>query len=103
MRQKHKIIAKCLDAKGRVLSIATNSYKKTHPIQAHFARLAGQPERIYLHAEIHAILKAGDKKIHTIEVTRINSQGNSALAKPCPVCMAAIKAYGIKYVKWSVG
>ncbi|NJO92161.1 MAG: hypothetical protein HC831_26735 [Chloroflexia bacterium] len=102
MRQKHKIVAKCLDSKGRVISVATNSYKKTHPIQAHFAKMVGHPERIYLHAEIRAILRAGDKQIHTIEVSRINSQGNLALAKPCPVCMAAIKAYGIKFVKWSI-
>lgn len=101
MKQRFKIIARCFDKRGRVLSEATNNYTKSHPIQAHFARIAGQPERIYLHAEIAAILRAGDKPIHRIEVLRFDSLGNPVLAKPCPVCMEAIKAYGISDVIWS--
>lgn len=101
-KSKPVIRAKCYDKRGRLLSEAVNSYSKTHPIQAHFAKLVGHNERIYLHAEIYAILKAGDKQIYHIEIERKDRQGNYALAKPCPVCMAAIKAYGIQKISWSL-
>jgi len=62
----------------------------------------GQPLKIYLHAEIAAILKAGDKPIHRIEVLRTGKKGQHLNAKPCPICMAAIKAFGIKEVSFTL-
>lgn len=98
---RFKIQATCYDAKGRVLSKGRNQYNKTHPLQAHFAKLAGEPYKIYLHAEIAAILKAGGKKIHTIKVERYTSDGCAANAQPCPICQLAIKAFGIKRIEYT--
>lgn len=85
-----------------MLSEATNRYDKTHPIQKYFAERVGHPTRVYLHAEIHAIIRAGDKPIHRIEVERHGKKGQQLLAKPCPICMEAIRAYGIKEVSWTI-
>ena len=45
------------DRKGNVLSIGQNSYIKSHPLQAEHAKLTGNEDKIFLHAEIHAIVK----------------------------------------------
>ena len=104
MKNRPVLEARCYDKKGNLLSSATNSYKKTHPIQAYFAQRVGHPAKIYLHAEIAAIIKSGDKPIHKLIVTRWNPKTHKALnAKPCPVCQEAIKAYGIKHTIWSTG
>jgi tRNA(Arg) A34 adenosine deaminase TadA len=103
VKYKHNLTARCYDKKGKLLSIATNSYSKTHPIQAYFATKVGQPAKIYLHAEIHAIIKAGDKKIHKIVISRIGKNHKSLNAKPCPICQEAIKAYGIPFVSYTTG
>lgn len=103
MKYKHNLTARCYDRKGKLLSIATNSYSKTHPIQAYFATKVGQPAKIYLHAEIHAIIKAGDKKIHKIVISRIGKNHKFLNAKPCPICQEAIKAYGIPFVSYTTG
>ena len=96
--------ARCYNKKGHLLSIATNNYNKTHPIQKYFAQQVGEPAKIYLHAEIAAIIKAGDQKIHKIVITRHSPRTHKALnAKPCKICQEAIKAYGIKYISYTTG
>jgi deoxycytidylate deaminase len=97
--KRHHITAHCLDKRGRIISTGINSYSKSHPIQAHYAKLVGQPERHFLHAEIAALLKAGDKQVHKIKVVRFDSKGNPANAEPCAICKAAIKAFGVKYIE----
>lgn len=97
------ITAIIFDKKGRVLSIGKNSYIKTHPTQARYARAVGLPEKQFLHAEIAAIIKCKSlDKAHRILVTRINKKGKPALAKPCPVCEVAIREAGIKEVDWTI-
>ena len=104
MKTRPLLTAKCFDKKGRLLSTATNSYSKTHPLQAYFAERVGHRAKIYLHAEIAAIIKAGDKQIHKIIITRYSPRTHKALnAKPCPICAEAIKAYGIKFVSYTTG
>ena len=103
MKQRHTLTARCYDKKGNLLSVATNSYTKTHPIQAYFANRVNQPHKIYLHAEIHAIIKAGDKQIHKMVISRIGKNHRALNARPCPVCQEAIKAYGIKFVSFTTG
>jgi len=102
MKTRHLLTAKCFDKNGRLLSEATNNYTKSHPLQSYFASRVGHPAKIYLHAEIHAIIKAGDKQIHRIEITRIGKQGQMLNAKPCPICTEAIKAFGISETLWSI-
>lgn len=95
----HHVTALIYDRRGRVLSVGQNSYVKTHPLQAKYAIKAGQPDKQYLHAEIHAITRCKDlSKAHRIFVTRYNKSGQPVIAKPCPVCISAIYATGIKHV-----
>ena len=102
MSTKQEITAVIYDRKGRVLSIGQNSYVKTHTLQAKHAEKVGLPDKQYLHAEIHAITKCKDlSKAHKILVTRYGKTGKPLLAKPCPVCVSAIEAVGIKVVEWT--
>lgn len=95
----HQVSALILDRRGKVLSVGQNSYIKTHPLQAKHAKKTGNPEKMFLHAEIHAITKCRDLgRAHKIFVSRYNKMGEPVLAKPCPVCISAIKASGIKHV-----
>ena len=83
--------------KGRICGIGINKYTKSHPEQERFARRAKQPERIYLHAEIDALIRSFPKP-DTIHVYRVNNKGMFLNSKPCPVCELDIKEAGIKYV-----
>lgn len=94
----------CYDRKGRLLSSATNSYHKTHPLQKYFAEKVGSPAKVYLHAEIAAILAARGKPIYKIVITRHNPKTHKPLnAKPCPICAEAIRAFGIELVSYTTG
>lgn len=93
-KRRYLISAKCFDHRGRMVSFAQNNYSKTHPIQAHFAKLAGEPEKKYLHAEILALIRAGETKVESIE---ISSDGLSK-PYPCKVCQKAIQSWGVKRV-----
>jgi tRNA(Arg) A34 adenosine deaminase TadA len=101
MKQRYTIVAHCFDKRGNLLSCATNNYEKTHPLQKFFADKVGHHEKIYLHAEIAAILRAKDRQIHHIRIFRYGANGKTLLAKPCPICIEAIKAFGIKEVTYS--
>lgn len=100
-KQRQHIIATIYDKKGNILAKETNSYIKTHPTQAHYAALAGNPKAIYLHAEIAALVKC--KGIpYKIHIERRHKNGVLANAEPCPICKLAIKAAGIKYIEYSI-
>jgi deoxycytidylate deaminase len=95
----HSLTAIIKDKKGNVLAIGKNSYTKTHPYQAKCAKEVGLPEKIYLHAEIDAILKCHDlSKAHSIHIFRQGKSGKWLLAKPCPACQTAINKTPIKRV-----
>lgn len=97
---KHIITAICYDKRGRVLSVGRNSYIKTHPMQARIAKEVGQASKIYLHAEMDAILKVRDwNKIHKMTVVRRNKEGHPMCAAPCSICQRMIELVGIKYVE----
>jgi tRNA(Arg) A34 adenosine deaminase TadA len=98
----HKLQATCYDKLGRVISVGANNYTKTHPVQSHFAKLAKVPEKIYLHAEIAALLNCKDKKPYSIFIERYTKSGAPALAAPCPACLAAIKAWGISKISYTI-
>jgi tRNA(Arg) A34 adenosine deaminase TadA len=102
-RKKYVIKATTYDKRDRIISVGHNNYTKSHPLMAHFGKLVGLPEKIYLHAEVDALIRAGDKVPHSIVIERYNAEGLPELAKPCPVCDAAIKAWGVKYVFWTKG
>lgn len=98
---KYKITADIYSKKGVLLASAINSYTKSHPKQAMYAEKAGQPERIYLHAEIAALVKCRGEP-YKIVISRTNKDGTTSLAAPCPVCQLAIKEAGVKIVEYSV-
>jgi tRNA(Arg) A34 adenosine deaminase TadA len=97
--KKYNLTAIITDKRGNILSIGKNSYIKTHPMQAKFAKKNGKEGAIYLHAEIAAIVKCKDiKNAHKITVMRIEN-GIEKIAKPCNICMAAITSVGINYIE----
>ena len=103
-KKRFKVVATVYDKRGRVLTTGENSYEKSHPLQAKFAVQVGLDDKIYLHAEISALtkLKKGQKP-HRIFVERYKKSGDPGLAKPCPVCQAAIESHGITLVEWTNG
>lgn len=97
----YDITATAYDKRGRIIAIGKNSYQKTHPLQSKYAIKSGLPEKIYLHAEIAAIIKSKEpSKIFQIHVERY-IDGNPALAKPCPVCQTALDDMGISNVTYT--
>lgn len=98
---KHKLTAYAYDRKGRLIAKAHNNYSKSHPIQAHFASLVGQPEKVFLHAEIAALLQAGKTHVERLHIERFHKDGTPALARPCLVCQKAIEAYGVKQISFT--
>lgn len=101
MRKKYFITAKAYDKQGRLLSQAVNDYKKSHPLMKYFAEKVGLDEKIYLHAEIRALIRCGDNKPYRLVVERYDNQGNPAIAKPCIVCAEAIRAYGVSVLEYT--
>ena len=98
---KHHIKATVFDKRGRALAVAYNSYKKTHPLQGFFAKLEGQSERQYLHAEIRALLKCRDTKPHAIYIERYGADGKPREAAPCGICRRALGAFGVKRISYT--
>lgn len=100
MTTMQNITAFAYDRKGRILSIGRNSYVKTHPLQARAAKEVGEDYKIYLHAEVAALVKIKNwQKIDKLVVTRYNKNGEPMLAKPCRVCQRVIKIAGISTVE----
>jgi deoxycytidylate deaminase len=100
MSQKQNITAILYDKRGKILSIGKNSYIKTHPLQAKSAQAVGEGYKIFLHAEIDALVKAKTwDKAHKLVITRFTKDGEPAMAKPCKVCQHAINLAGIKLVE----
>jgi tRNA(Arg) A34 adenosine deaminase TadA len=97
---KHLILAKAFDKRNRQISQSYNLYTKSHPLQAHYASKPGLPEKVYLHAELSCIIKARQPIDH-LTVERYGNKGNILLARPCPVCMLAIKEAGIIFVEYT--
>jgi len=95
-----KQVGAILLKKNNIIAEATNLEKKTHPIQARWEQRAGLHEKIYLHAEIAALVKCRDDA-DTIIVARINSEGKLRNAKPCPVCAMALEEAGIRNVHYT--
>lgn len=100
----YKIKATVYSKRGVVLAEAYNNYTKSHPRQAALAKRVGHECKIYLHAEVAAIIKAQKKGIpYKIKVERYTKKGKPALAKPCDICMMAIKEANIKFLEYSIG
>lgn len=95
---KYVVGAFALDDKGVIISKGCNSFVKTHPMQKKYADDVGLHYKIYLHAEVAALVKA-HKKVDTLVIARIRQSDNKlAIARPCPVCSEAIRKAGVRKV-----
>jgi len=98
-KEKQYLTAVIYDKRGRVLSIGKNNYTKSHPYQAECAAAVGLPEKIFLHAEIDAIIRCKDlTKAHSIHIFRTGKSNKWLLAKPCPACQRAISLTPIQTI-----
>lgn len=98
-----KPVGAVLLRKNKVIATATNHDCKTHPIQAKWAERVGLSEKIYLHAEISAMIKAREEA-DKIVVVRLGGHSGNELrqARPCPICEAYIRQTSIiKHVYYS--
>ena len=97
-KKRFDLTAFAYDKRGRLLAVGRNSYIQTHPLQAKFAKKAGRPQAIYVHAELAALMKAR-QQVHKLVVFRYNKDGSPGNAKPCEICQLAIEAFNVKYVE----
>ena len=97
------LMAKAFDKKGNLLAKATNSYTKTHPLMLHFGKQVGCTTRVFLHAEIAALLKCKDKEVYELQIERRKRNGEPGMAKPCPICEKALLAFGVRKVSYTLG
>ena len=88
--------------KGKVIAKGVNQDTKSHPLQAQLAELVGLEEKIYLHAEISALIKC-KSNVDTIVVARLGGHEGDELrnAQPCPICALALEQAGIKHVYYT--
>lgn len=98
MAKKYEITAHAYDKRGRLLAVGRNSYTKTHPLQASYARRVGKPDASYLHAEFAALLRAR-QPVYKLVVRRENKDGSTGNSKPCPICAAFIADQGVVVVE----
>lgn len=89
-----------LDKKGNILSFGQNSYFKSHPKQKRYAS-NNNPNKVFLHGEIDALIRCRFKKAHTMMLCRITKTGMIKLAKPCEGCLKAIIDSEIKRVYYT--
>lgn len=100
--EKFKVASFIVNKKGHVVSVGYNSITKTHPLQAKYATMSNRPMKVYLHAEIGALVKCRDSAPDTLYVARVWKDGTPSLAKPCKLCSLAIKESGVKRVVYSL-
>lgn len=90
---KHNLVAAIM-YKKRPISIGYNSYIKTHPLQR---RITNHPQKIFIHAEIDAVIKALNKvserdlKCCDLYICRVKRNGDVGIAKPCENCYEFVK------------
>lgn len=96
--------------KGAILTKSFNS-NKTHTIQAKYNKWRYNPDETkkYLPSKIHSELSSLQKikyldidfsKVH-MYIYRETKNGQVAMARPCPSCMAAIQEMGIKHLHYT--
>lgn len=96
--KKYRIAAIITDRRNKILSIGWNSYSKSHPEQLRWAKKNNNHHKIWLHAEISALVRCKDGIPYHIYIARVYRNGQPAMASPCLLCADAIKHAGIKKV-----
>jgi tRNA(Arg) A34 adenosine deaminase TadA len=100
--KSRKKVGALLLHKNKVITQAVNQDTKSHPLQARLADMVGLKEKIYLHAEISALVKCRSDA-DTIVVARLGGHGGDEIrnAKPCPICSLALKQAGIEHIYYT--
>ena len=95
MKSKFRLGA-VLVHKNSIVSVGMNSYK-THPL------MSRRTEWPFLHAEQHAIIRAGVDNCEGLDlyIARVLKNNTLALSKPCDVCAELIQEVGIKRTFYS--
>jgi tRNA(Arg) A34 adenosine deaminase TadA len=94
--KQYNFVSIITNKKGKIISIGMNSYSKTHPLQAKYANLTNQPEKMYLHSEIAALTRLPlDTIPYAIYTARVDKSGNIHPAQPCMICRIALHASGV--------
>lgn len=93
--KKQRIFSIITDNHNRILSTGTNSFSKSHVLQAYYCELANQPHKIFIHSELQALVRLKGRKAKTIYIARVNKKNEPVPSKPCPICSLAIKDAGI--------
>lgn len=94
---QHKLSAVLL-YRGRPITAGVNDQYKTHPKIRQFSQVKT------LHAEAACLFKVKDPEIIKdceLVVYREDRQGNMANSRPCEVCQAMFRYYGLKKVTYS--
>lgn len=100
--KSRKKVGALLLHKNKVITQAVNQDRKSHPLQARLADMVGLSEKIYLHAEISALVKCRSE-VDTIVVVRLGGHGGDEIrnAKPCPICSLALEQAGIEHIYYT--
>lgn len=94
---QHRLSAVLL-LRGRPISFGVNDSKRTHP------KIKRWSDVKTIHAEMSAIFRVKDTEILkncTMVVYREDRYNNPANARPCSVCEAMLRDYGIKHIMYS--
>ena len=91
--------------KNQVIAEGAN-LEKSHPVQKKFDKYnpcKREDFKHFLHAEVAAIIKTGQTDLSdcAIYIYREDKTGKLAMCRPCPTCVALIKAVGIKKIFYS--
>ena len=90
----------CVALSGNDVTAEVTNLMKSHPIQAKYAKKAGFPHKISLHAELRALISS-ERPVTALIVARVDKKGNLKLAKPCGLCQLAIEDHGVEEVWYS--
>lgn len=98
-----QIITATAYSKNRRLAVGQNSYTRSHPYQKKLAVKAGEPNKLFLHAEVQVLLKCLKlrQQVQLLQIERYGVNGNMLLAKPCIICQLAIGEAGVRQVRYT--
>lgn len=102
MSKRHQLIATIFDRKGKAIGSGINDYTKSHPLMKVYSEKAKDcSDKIYKHAELSALLAAGNKQGYSVLIQRFNSKGQPAMAKPCKTCECMLRDFGVRFVQYT--
>lgn len=96
-----RVYAVVTNKRNKIIAEAGNDYNSSCRTQRKYARFIAS-ERVFSHAECQALNKVHPRhkdQVYKIYIARVYKDGTLANAKPCPVCSAAIKDFGVSLIE----